>query len=98
MAYPEQIYENVVICQGDKAVAEVKFSGSYRKLYFLENTTLANVKTLGDTLTTNFTDPTGNKLFQCFKGTTIEGLAIQEFFIRTVDQEGDATGTVLAYS
>lgn len=101
MPYSEQIYRKVQVCQGptgdDPAVR--RFTGRFRKLYFLETTTITEFQTVGDTLTTNFAAPSGRPRIECFKGTSIEGITITEFAIHKSDQQSASrAGTILAYS
>ena len=101
MSYPEQIYEDVRICQGPDGPGPGfnTFTGRFRKLYFSETTTITNVKTVGDALDSNLETSSGRKLIDGFKGTAIEGLTITQFEIYQADQQNSSTvGTVLAYS
>ena len=101
MTYSEQIYEKVQVCQGptsDDSAPRI-FTGSFRKLYFLETTTITEFQTVGNTLTTNFAAPSGRPTIECFKGTSIEGITITQFAIHQSDQQSPSrAGTILAYS
>ena len=94
MSYREQVYAKVKLCQGEDV-----YTGPFRKLYFLETTTITNVVSRGNLLTTNYRSADQRGIFEIFKGTAIEGVLIDQFEIKTADQSSSSvSGNVLAYS